>query len=358
MQSAHTGASSCAIAIVPFLQLLSPFPSSPSLSVALTAGGGCTKSNNDDGSTSCNNYFDAIVASQCNSLIAPSDEARARGRFETDCTSTLALPGISVTASALDSCTAAIAASGCAALDATSGACAFSVGTLAEGAECITDTQCQSERCEMGTATTDAGSSACGKCTAVATAGQPCGTTGCGPNLSCSSLGSSSSTCVAITYGDSGAACNDATTQCKPGLWCDFTKMQCSPVGTQGSACSGDSSCAPPLICAGMTCQKPGTAGAACSADNDCVSGLGCDPSKNQCSAVTWATAGQPCGGNVRCTVGYCPDNSGQGGNGVCPTVIADGQACGGANEATTTCDTFSQCLQGTCTLGWGKACQ
>jgi hypothetical protein len=71
-----------------------------------------------------------------------------------------------------------------------------------------------------------------------------------------------------------------------------------------------------------------------------------------------YAAQGQPCSESVRCLVGKCPVDI-DAGAAACPTIIPDGQACGPDTAdarrlsltATTTCDVFSTCIDGVCTL-------
>ena len=329
--------------------------------LALTAASGCSTSHDNGNSAACDSYFNVVFAGKCNGpLIAPSDVDRVRQRFNTECTSTLSLPGVAISASQLNACQSAIEASGCSQLNEESGPCAFQRGTLAAGTECINDSQCQSGACLTDNSGADGGNPSCGACGPVAGEGQPCSSGTCGPNLACVTT-NSSSTCVAIAYGDSGATCDGATNQCKPGLVCDFMTGQCATAGGMGSPCSSEEACLAPLVCpvSGMpsTCQNPGQTGASCSEDVDCVSGLGCDSTSSMCGSVTWVAAGQPCGGNTRCTVGYCPENETQSGGGTCPTVIADGQACQEGDTAST-CDSLAQCQDGKCVLGYDNLCR
>ena len=99
------------------------------------------------------------------------------------------------------------------------------------------------------------------------------------------------------------------------------------------------------------SCAPPSAAGGPCGGRNDCAPDLDCDLTAFACVAVTWAGAGQPCGGTTRCLVGACPA-PGSGAPSVCPTVIPDGQPCS-PDDATSTCDTLANCVNGACLLGY-----
>jgi hypothetical protein len=337
-----------------------------SLGLALACGGqtsgvgGGGGGSSGAGPSACDDYFQTVFASNCEGLVPPPSElSRIQSRFDQLCAAALALPGVSITATALETCVSTIKSSGCSSFDRSNGVCAFDVGSLGTGSSCFTDDQCQSGNCTAGSAGPDGGQVVCGTCGAALAIGQPCtGGQSCGPNATCSFSGSSSTgTCAALTYGNLGAPCNETSSLCNSGLYCDTTKQQCSTPGGAGAPCNSDQACTSPLVCpfvtaGAATCQSPGAAGASCQSDEQCASGLGCDSGTQKCGAVSWVSAGQACSADVRCLVGSCPfDGTGQTG-GTCPAVIPDGQPCS-ASDQTTTCDTFASCIGGTCLLGY-----
>jgi hypothetical protein len=328
--------------------------------LALACGG---STNGGGGSSACDDYFDAIYSTNCGiGVTLPASElSRVKPRFEQLCASVIALPGVSVTTGNLEACAAAVKSSGCGVFQSSQpgGACSFSAGAESSGAPCISGDQCQSGDCSAGSSSVDAGTSACGACGAVIGVGQACsGSCGMGETCVFSATGG---TCQTVTYVGAGASCDSSATQCNSGLFCG-PSGKCAAPGPAGTACNTAAQCQAPLVCPTATgpgtCQSPGQAGATCSGDEDCVSSLGCDVNAHTCGTPSWVSAGQPCSGNVRCLVGSCPyDSTAQMVNGTCPTVIADGQPCTEDGSSTSTCDTFAECLGGTCLLTFSGVC-
>jgi hypothetical protein len=324
---------------------------------ALACGGGTTGSGGGPSGSACDSYFNAIYASNCSGTTPPADEvARVRGRFELACTAALALPGIGITAGGLNACANALNSAGCGADQLP--ACRFDKGTLATGASCVIDSQCVSGDCTAGSGSPDGGTLACGVCGA----GFNCGNMTCPSNTTCV-FQNNTQTCVPVTYGDTGAPCDNIQTQCKQGLICNRASNTCSAPAGAGAPCSIDQDCIPSLVCpaapgAQSTCQNPGPVGTHCNYDSDCAKGLGCDESARVCASISFAAAGQPCGATVRCLVGSCPwPNGANAPGGACPAVIPDGQPCVDS-DPTKTCDTFAQCTGGICRLDGTNACQ
>jgi hypothetical protein len=321
-------------------------------------------------SSACDHYFDVAVAEACSGAIPPSDEiARIKARFERVCTDVLALPGSGASPSQLDACASALQSEGCdASRSPDPQACKIS-GSLGGGSACVSGFQCASGVCDYGTTISpDGGTSspACGVCVTPIPAGQPCGfgvvngSSTCAEGTTCQ-YGSANPLCVAITYGDVGAACssNGGAASCKAGLYCDFRTGKCAAQLDQGGACTQGDSCKAPLNCvftpgSTSTCQSPGQAGATCQVDGDCASGLVCDTTSH-CATPSWAGSGQPCSASIHCLVGVCALRPGMTSQ-VCPIVIADGQPCV-TNDSTHTCDTFASCISGTCQLLGSASC-
>jgi|GEM_PF-2212248 len=339
------------------------------LSLAVACGGRSSgnSATGGTGGSACDRLFDLFMGTgTCPAQTPlPADElSRLRPRFEQSCQNALSLPGSGLTSGTLSACVSALQALPCGSTTDNVPACQFT-GSLAAGTSCISGEQCQSGSCiYSGSGSPDGGVStpSCGACSTLAQVGGACGDNQtCAPGSACVP-GAGTATCTAITHGAAGASCDDIEALCADGLYCDATTRKCTATKASGAPCSGSNECTPPLVCGGAspvgmgtTCQSAGQAGTGCSFDEQCASGLGCDSSKNQCATVSWASAGQPCGGGVRCLVGSCPPSA-SGASSVCPKVIPDGQPCKDT-DPTTTCDTFSSCVGGTCLLSGSQTC-
>ena len=325
--------------------------------VLAVACGGQTSGPGGGSGSACADYYKAYFAGGCLPGTPPADEvARTESRWNTLCEGQLALPGEGITHAQIEACAQAVRSGGCNAVT-TSSACAIpSTGTLADGAACESDAQCTSGRCFVP-ASGGPAPSACGTCAQTAAVGESCSGKGCGAGAACADVNGTSA-CEPRTQGAAGAACNGLDKACAEGLLCSAATLTCSAPAAAGEKCAAPSDCAWPLTCppstaGGSTCTNLGQSGAPCNSDDECASGFGCDSTARTCSAIAWVAAGQPCNAGARCLVGHCPyDASGQP-QGVCPTVIADGQPCDTSNTGTT-CDTFAQCLAGSCVLTFG----
>jgi hypothetical protein len=214
--------------------------------------------------------------------------------------------------------------------------CQARIGTLPNSSPCTFDGQCQGSSCALFTGTT------CGTCAPASYAGEPCTT------ISCSH----------------GFVCNSA--------------QQCQPRGDVGSPCDTDHPCGPMAFCvipAGTsgTCEIAGnTIGAHCDPQHQSASGcdfnagLYCDGSTDTCLAVTYATAGAPCGtvnhAVVKCT--YASTCFGAQGTtpGICIANAADLMPCdtavGPACVPPAICATGGpSATSGTCQLPGSIAC-
>jgi hypothetical protein len=319
--------------------------------VLLSACGNERAPNPPDYSAACNAYADAVFG-VCDGPPRPSAEVtRLRGRWLKACNARLSLTGTSLTAERLQGCAQSVHSSGCAALEDPRGPCATASGSLPSNAPCAENAQCQSAECFSHSAPN--GGASCGKCIAAAGLGESCEAARCATDAMCARAdGSAEWVCLPVVYGAPGVPCGPGMPPCAAGAFCDTGRGVCAAAGAQGAACSTEPECLPPLICAldstlrtPSTCAAPGQAGAHCTYDVECATGLGCDATAGQCGAVTWVSAGQACGGTVRCLVGTCPYVV----NPTCPAVIPDGQACAsagmGPSSGAKTCDTFATCL-------------
>ena len=328
------------------------------MTTALGVSLGCGSSGGSGSGSGCDAYFQAVVLSGCNGGPVPpqSEISRIQSLFETVCANEEALPGSGVTDSALSACASAVQAAGCGADADELTACQFT-GTLAAGAACSDEDECESGSCSMSIVMPGT-EPACGKCTKAAAIGQPCGMTGvsCVPGSACDASGLMGGTCKAITYGVAGDACDTTPSQqCGPGLFCRVTLVngteagKCTALGGMGVSCESSSQCQSPLGCPEGKCAPRSAAGGPCLSDSDCA-GLACDGATNKCASVTWVSAGGACGPLELCLVGECPTQ------GKCPTVLKDGQACV-ETSMTAVCDTLSTCVNGKCELAGSTVC-
>ena len=178
--------------------------------------------------------------------------------------------------------------------------CEAKIGSGANGTPCAFGGQCQSTNCAIVTG------SNCGTCAPASSAGDSCTTTSCSHGFACVTVG---------------------------------TTQECEPIGSAGAACGPGIPCGAGLSCvtASGTCQVSGTSvGAAC--DPKHQTAPGCDGSMGfscngaTCAAITYATAGEPCGlvGQVvyGCTnAATCFVAQGQT-QGTCIADAADGAPC------------------------------
>ena len=352
----------------------------------------------DGGTSPCDHYFAALYA-RCGGPTPPVAEiARIRARFERVCENQFALPGSGVTAASLDACAAALDASPCELPEGLPVACDFR-GSLSAGAPCMDSIQCESGQCAGTASYTPVGQATpftCGTCDPLLMMGDVCVRGGfCPPGSICMTTDTTAKvpnyTCTPISYGDVGAVCDDLAAKCQLGVYCDAQTGRCAKLGGAGASCGetppppgNPGGCIAPLSCTGIsgtpTCSSGGGAGALCLYDSDCSPELGCiaGPCFNTvaragcaasgtCGLVSWVGPHQTCDNSSRrCLVGQCsfgnllnapfPIDGGLS-TGTCPTVIADGQPCT-VRDQRATCDTFSECFQGTCTLLDGFDCQ
>jgi hypothetical protein len=349
-----------------------------------TACGGSTSppsSASELGATACDHYVGALLGVTCNwGVSLPASEvARLQKTFAPVCQNAKQAPGSTLTDAQLDACASALEAQ-CAQLfvdPSVADACALR-GSLAGGEPCSASTQCQSGFCGFPLLGTDADggtgdgglpAGACGVCVTPAAVGQPCPYGLCGAGASCQQdLTSAQNRCAADVPGGPQGACGQATGACQGNLWCDHDGGLCEPappsVGA-GATC-GDSAgnvtspCKPGLYCGSTgTCTAPLPSGHECQALSDtCQLGLTClgnECTVGTCSAPTWVDDGMRLTTNTSVclhgSVSWC------GGGGTCQTLVPNGQPCD-PYSATTTCDDFSQCVNGTCQVVGALGCQ
>ena len=137
-------------------------------------------------------------------------------------------------------------------------ACAASPGSLADGAPCAANAQCQSTWCAR------AAGSSCGTCGPPPKAGDPC----------------------------------KLVSQCGSGLTCVAATGTCTPHAALGTSCAS-APCDDGLACAAGICQATvATMNAPCSTAVGCDSyaGLSCNGASGTCQTLTLAAPGQACG--------------------------------------------------------------
>ena len=194
-------------------------------------------------------------------------------------------------------------------------------GKVANGGSCIDSGQCNSTYCKHG------GSTACGVCTVLAVAGDPCNT----------------------------------LFDCKSGLTCagPMGMATCTTPLVAGQMCAGDGDCGLGTTCVGHTCTKPLNVGDGCSAATgvcDPLQGLYCNTNSMTCARAFYSAPGQFCGiydggdagmpGVYGCTAsGYCQNAP----NGLCVAAAADGATCDPMSG--TVCMSPAGCVNGMCAI-------
>ena len=182
-------------------------------------------------------------------------------RSSLTCPQRAGLAGSGITAASLNACAQGYASLSC--VDFQSGvnflpAACQPAGTLAAGAVCGDDRQCQSAYCKIGATT-------CGVCTVKVAEGAACAASAdCAAGLLCNTT-----TKKCATPADTGASCK--TAPCKPGLYCDSGSSTCGAGLGVGAACT--------------------TTASRC----DGAKGYFCDGTTNKCVAEQLAQPGAAC---------------------------------------------------------------
>ncbi|MEO6418548.1 MAG: hypothetical protein ABIP39_04035 [Polyangiaceae bacterium] len=313
--------------------------------------GACSKKVATDPNAACGDYFEAEfrLATRCSSEIPNDAEAvqRLRSRFLAACKLGLAIHGTGVTPDWLEGCAASLDGDGCGA-QGRDPACVAPPGSLAPGAMCSSSLQCGSTFCQTIHVMDEP--DVCGPLPIAI--GAPCERIGteCVTGAQCED-----GTCVALLQpAKNGLGC-DQGSDCKSGV-CDGQTKVCRAPEPAGTACAFPFDCATGLACIKNVCAPQIGEGGACETgmtdtfqSPGCGPGLLCDPAMQVCVAIHFAQAGQACDDALTyCEIGTCNVAS-TGGNGTCPQVIADGAACLSAADAT--CDSFAECIGGTCVL-------
>lgn len=314
--------------------------------------GACSHKDAVDPTAACGEYFDAVFQLSLRCAGAPFPLAgdagqRLRSRFLTSCKLGLAIHGTGVTPDWLHTCAAGLNADSCGAYG-QDPACEAPPGAGDPGAACSSSVQCRSTHCETVHAMPEP--DVCGPLPIAIGAACQANAVDCVATARCED-----GTCVAIRLpAENGLGC-DQPMDCKSSV-CDAQTKLCHAPYAAGLACEFPFDCATGLACINGMCAPQIAEGSACAMSAPpapqwpgCAPGLRCDPAKLVCVAVQFAQAGQTCDNALTfCEVGSCNVN-GAPGTATCPQVIADGAAC--VTSADTTCDTFAECVDGTCVI-------
>ncbi len=256
------------------------------------------------------------------------DMGTCQSVFVASCMGALAAPSTGATSAWVETCSQTIANASAWSCDDflfnqnIPTACVVPAGTLASGAACAFDTQCQSSFCAI------VPGAACGTCAAATQ-----------PGDSCAEL----------------TACATPQTGSEA---CEPSNKQCVAFASLGQACGASQPCAAGLSCTGAGMCAPALA----TVKADCpTSGPGCDffqdltcNSQSGCEPVPFVAAAQPCGyiqyENVSCEGGA------QCIGGVCVAAAAVGQPCHLGSGPV--CIAPSRCILGTCQIDDATKCQ
>jgi hypothetical protein len=313
--------------------------------LALTACASCSSSSNgngggshDAGGTTVDSGGGVSVMQACAALakaectqfstctpfttsVLYGDETTCEQRAVLACMPAIGATGSTLTATQVAQCAQAVTAETCEQFldNDQPSACSY-VGSLAAGAACGTDSQCQSGYCRLAVAST------CGTCATRAQAGQ---------------TGPDGGPPACVTDADCAA-----TLLCAAGV--------CAAPAATGAACSAQQPCQRTLACISGKCATPVPVGGTCTSPTDCdgAHGAACNTTTkpNKCVAVGTATSGQPCGvvnmGLTECTGGASCGNVNTMLQGTCHQPAADNGLCGPdiACMAPALCATSARC--------------
>ncbi len=230
------------------------------------------------------------------------------------CMAEISAPGSARTASVTAACGAAVAAESCEDFLLETPPACRGVGTLANGAGCEFDSQCQSTRCAT---TSDAW---CGKCA---------------PRIA------------------AGGECVNDPLGCDYGLLCPNSQVCTAPLQVN-APCTDSSFCAPSDVCMQGICDPLLAMGVTCSDSTQCALSSSCVLGSSTavdrtCTAPTYATqVGAFCDySSTYCTPPLtCVRVTDGGTTSVCQPATPDGQPCASGAQ----CEQPSMCVSGICT--------
>lgn len=262
-------------------------------------------------------------------------------RSRIECRARLTAPGVGDTPAADAACGEAVRVGTCADyLNQAIATCLPLAGRGAIGTSCAFHTQCASAFCAR------APRAACGVCSAVPRAGDPCAMQECAAGQSCNEKG----ICQPLSQ---------ERGPCSTGADCLYGH-QCASASTVPGATSR--TCVPAVATESSSCDP--VVGPQC----DFNRGLSCERTAagSRCTRFVAAEAGQPCGTlsgrPALCVAGAICVTTGAGAAPTCRPVAADGAACDLA--AGTGCLYPARCVgtgpgtAGTCTLPSAQACR
>ena len=288
----------------------------------LVAGAIAGCSNSSDGGGDATASCASLAAASCAHLstcdgfsfrISYEDDAACRASTRAICLDEASAPGTGQTPDRISACAAAIGNSTC--NGGLPEACK-PAGTRDAGQKCLYGSQCASTYCLRSA------DAACGTCQAVAKVGDACG---------------------------AGTVCADAA--CRAGT--------CVAFAAKGESCAS-TPCAVGLVCVAgaMTCQDPPTAGSTCdpSGTSQCyeADGLHCSSTTEQCTAATFAEAGESCGVTSDAAI-VCSGNGVCAASGTCMAPVQAGQACDFA--AGPSCVPPAACVSSQCQILKAASC-
>ncbi len=335
------------------------------------------KGSSDSGAASCQGFYDSLNAFSVRCGLGETSHNLAAAIRS--CQVTSSAPGANYQ-SLLDTCSSAVQTAACDALDTLTddgGPCSTPAGTLMTGAGCVSGSQCATSACTQK-GTTTGKPSYCGACGPTAGVGQACSISSsaalnCAKGTSCvvstNDAGSTTSfdgTCLVVTKGAAGAACDNQAARCEPALNC--VNKKCVVKAKPGESCL-NARCVSTAFCSSTSqvCITTPLPGQPCP-DKRCVGGSAC--LNNVCTAITYAAAGAACDGMAaRCFEGSCilgtsttnDTNSGDAGSTssrikTCPDVIAEGSPCN-SSDRTKTCPAPTSCYDGICQIADPSKC-
>lgn len=203
-------------------------------------------------------------------------------------------------------------------------ACAAIItGTLAEGATCAVDGECQSQFCDIQACDMACCTGACvgGAVPGLAKIGESCEVIDCEAGAYCDRV---ASTCTAVK--GAGASCLGSD-ECTYGFDCILPEGTCGSLPELGASCTG--ACRDTGATCNQTshtCVKVALEGAACTTSSDCSFLYTCNAQK-QCSRGI--ATGEPCTISQRCADrgAFC-DTPALESMGICALPKADGATC------------------------------
>lgn len=246
----------------------------------------------------------------------PAQREAQRSYIERACIVDAVAPGSTITATDIDSCTAALdGRDPC--LQHPPVACAPRAGTLALGAKCVSGHQCGSGACSTR-------GPSCGVCVAAKSAGESCVERDCAPGLVCRPVTKPPWTCSSPTCAPGSARCE------VPERESDLFAASAQR-GLIGDSCVTDYGCKRFLHCVDGKCEG-GKVGSSCGPTSVtlCEPGLSCHAVTKTCVEGT-VDPGESCDSAHPCRAGlFCATSLARP---VCKSLAGLGEPCGSAAD-------------------------